>query len=125
MKTKNEVLGMTLTQEQRIAAERLFEAYERFGRPAQINATTAQEVKDFLNKAAASYHKRKEADAKRKEKKELERNFYKDIISIIKDAKNYGFTDDDILSDLKSIIKDKKNAQIQAKIAELQAQLID
>ncbi len=125
MKTKEQVLAIgTLSAQQRQRAEAFFQAAERFKKPLQINANTNDEVKKFLDDLQKKYDKRKEAEAKKKEKQAAKNEETKAVLDLIAEAKKYEFTTEDVISAVKDIIKERKNAAIQAQIEALQAQLI-
>lgn len=125
MKTKEEVLAIgTLSAQQRQRAEAFFQAAERFKKPLQINANTNDEVKKFLDDLQKKYEKRKAAEVKKKEKQAAKDEETKAVLDLIAEAKKYEFTTEDVISAVKDIIKERKNAAIQAQIAALQAQLL-
>lgn len=125
MKTKEQVLAIgTLSAQQRQRAEAFFQAAERFKKPLQINANTNDEVKKFLDDLQKKYEKRKAAEAKKKEKQAAKDEETKAVLDLIAEAKKYEFTTEDVISAVKDIIKERKNAAIQAQIAALQAQLL-
>jgi len=125
MKTKEEVLAIgTLSAQQRQRAEAFFQAAERFKKPLQINANTNDEVKKFLDDLQKKYEKRKAAETKKKEKQAAKDEETKAVLDLIAEAKKYEFTTEDVISAVKDIIKERKNAAIQAQIAALQAQLL-
>lgn len=125
MKTKEEVLAIgTLSTQQRQRAEAFFQAAERFGKPQQIEANNVEEVKRFLNGLQARYEKRKAAEARKHDKEEAEKNEIQGVINLVKSAQEYGFTVDDVLNAVRDIIRERKNAAINAQIEALRAQLI-
>lgn len=125
MRTKEQVLAIgTLTAQQRKRAEDFFKAAERFGKPQQINANTNDEVKKFLDELIVKYDKRKAAEAKKKAKKAAQAEETKAVLDLIAEAKKYEFTTEDVISAVKEIIKERRNAAIQAQIEALQAQLL-
>ena len=125
MKTKEQVLAIgTLSFQQRQTAEAFFQAAERFKKPLQINANTNDEVKKFLDDLQKKYDKRKAAEAKKKEKQAAKNEETKAVLDLIAEAKKYKFTTEDVISAVKDIIKERKNAAIQAQIEALQAQLL-
>lgn len=125
MKTKEQVLAIgTLSAQQRQRAEAFFQAAERFKKPLQINANTNDEVKKFLDDLQKKYDKRKAAEAKKKEKQAAKNEETKAVLDLIAEAKKYEFTTEDVISAVKDIIKERKNAAIQAQIKALQAQLL-
>lgn len=124
-KTKQEVLAIAgLTSEQKERAEAFFTAQERFHKPLEIQANTNQEVKQFLNQLIENYNKRKEREAKSKAKAAKKQQQVETIQALITDANEYGFTFDEIVEAINNAVKEKKNAAIRAKIAELEAQLV-
>lgn len=124
-KTKQEVLAIVgLTNEQKERAEAFFMAQERFHKPLEIQANTNQEVKQFLNQLIENYNKRKEREAKSKAKAAEKQQQVVTIQALITDANAYGFTFDEIVEAINNAVKEKKNAAIKAKIAELEAQLV-
>ncbi len=126
MKTKEQVLAVVgLTARQRERAEAFFQAQERFHKPLTMDVNTAQEVKEKLNAMIEAYDKRKAAEARSKERKEAKKAEYDSLVELVKDATNYGFTFEDVVQGIRNMIKERKNEEINAKIAELQAQLID
>lgn len=125
MKTKEQVLAIgTLTAQQRKRAEDFFKAAERFKKPQEINANSTEEVKRFLDDLQTKYDKRKAAEAKKKAKMAAQAEETKAVLDLIAEAKKYEFTTEDVISAVKEIIKERKNAAIQAQIAALQAQLL-
>jgi len=125
MKTKEEVLAIgTLSTQQRQRAEAFFQAAERFGKPQQIEANNVEEVKRFLNGLQARYEKRKAAEARKHDREEAEKNEIQGVINLVKSAQEYGFTVDDVLNAVRDIIRERKNAAINAQIEALRAQLI-
>lgn len=125
MKTKEEVLAIgTLSTQQRQRAEAFFQAAERFGKPQQIEANNVEEVKRFLNGLQARYEKRKAAEARKHDREEAEKNEIQGVIDLVKSAQEYGFTVDDVLNAVRDIIRERKNAAINAQIEALRAQLI-
>ena len=125
MKTKEEVLAIgTLSTQQRQRAEAFFQAAERFGKPQQIEANNVEEVKRFLNGLQARYEKRKAAEARKHDREEAEKNEIQGVINLVKSAQEYGFTVDDVLNAVRNIIRERKNAAINAQIEALRAQLI-
>lgn len=125
MKTKEEVLAIgTLSAQQRQRAEAFFQAAERFGKPQQIEANNVEEVKRFLNGLQTRYEKRKAAEQRKRDREEAEANEIQGVIDLVKSAQEYGFTVDDVLNAVRDIIRERKNAAINAQIEALRAQLI-
>lgn len=125
MKTKEEVLAIgTLSAQQRQRAEAFFQAAERFGKPQQIEANNVEEVKRFLNGLQTRYEKRKAAEQRKHDREEAERNEIQGVINLVKQAQEYGFTVDDVLNAVRDVIRERKNAAINAQIEALRAQLI-
>jgi len=125
MKTKEQVLAMkSLTASQKERAQAYFDAQGRFHKPLTMPCNNEKEVVEFIDALQKRYEKRKAAEAKRKEKKVNEQAEVKKVIAVVKEAKAYGFTLDDVIAAVESIIKDKKNAKILAQIEELKAKLV-
>lgn len=125
MKTKEQVLAIgTLSAQQRQRAEAFFQAAERFGKPQEIEANTVEEVKTFLNGLQTRYEKRKAAEQRKHDREEAEKNEIQGVIDLVKQAQEYGFTVDDVLNAVRDIIRERKNAAINAQIEALRAQLI-
>ena len=125
MKTKEQVLAMkSLTASQKERAQAYFDAQGRFHKPLTMPCNNEKEVVEFIDALQKRYEKRKAAEAKRKEKKVNEQAEVKKVLAVIKEAKTYGFTLDDVIAAVESIIKDKKNAKILAQIEELKAKLV-
>lgn len=125
-KTLEQVLavrGLTAAQKER--AKEWAKAQERFGKPTTFEVDTDQQVKDRLNQLQQQYDKRKAREEKVKAAKEAEKAENETIYSVIKEAKALGFSVNDIAGFVRSGIKEKRNAILREKIAELQAQLID
>lgn len=124
-KTKAQVLGVVgLTQAQKDRAEAFFLTQERFGKPQEMPVNTNQEVKDYLTKMVEAYEKRKEREAKKREREEAEKGQIATIKELISSAKEYGFEFEDIINAINDAVRERKNAAIRAKIAELEAQLV-
>jgi len=125
MKTKEQVLAMkSLTASQKERAQAYFDAQGRFHKPLTMPCNNEKEVVEFIDTLQKRYEKRKAAEAKRKEKKVNEQEEVKKVLAVVKEAKAYGFTLDDVIAAVESIIKDKKNAKILAQIEELKAKLV-
>ena len=125
MKTKEQVLAIgTLSTNQRQRAEAFFQAAERFGKPQQIDANSNEEVKRFLDGLQTRYEKRKAAEQRKRDREEAEANEIQGVIDLVKQAQQYGFTVDDVLNAVRDIIRERKNAAINAQIEALRAQLI-
>lgn len=125
MKTKEQVLAIgTLSTNQRQRAEAFFQAAERFGKPQQIDANSTEEVKRFLDGLQTRYEKRKAAEQRKRDREEAEANEIQGVIDLVKQAQEYGFTVDDVLNAVRDIIRERKNAAINAQIEALRAQLI-
>lgn len=125
MKTKEQVLAIgTLSTNQRQRAEAFFQAAERFGKPQQIDANSNEEVKRFLDGLQTRYEKRKAAEQRKRDREEAEANEIQGVIDLVKQAQEYGFTVDDVLNAVRDIIRERKNAAINAQIEALRAQLI-
>ena len=125
MKTKEQVLAMkSLTASQKERAQAYFDAQGRFHKPLTMPCNNEKEVVEFIDALQKRYEKRKAAEAKRKEKKVNEQAEMKKVLAVVKEAKAYGFTLDDVIAAVESIIKDKKNAKILAQIEELKAKLV-
>lgn len=125
MKTKEQVLAIgTLSANQRQRAEAFFQAAERFGKPQQIDANNTEEVKRFLDGLQTRYEKRKAAEQRKRDREEAEANEIQGVIDLVKQAQEYGFTVDDVLNAVRDIIRERKNAAINAQIEALRAQLI-
>lgn len=125
-KTLEQVLavrGLTAAQKER--AQEWVKAQERFGKPTIFEVTTDQQVKDRLTQLQNNYVKRKEREEKNKQKKELEKQNNQAIFQAVKEAKELGFSIEDIVDVIHAGIKEKKNEKIRAQIEALQAQLID
>lgn len=124
MKTKEQVLAMNLSPELKKRAEDYFMAQERFGKPASLNANTNKEVELLLQGMQTRYKARKEAEARKKQRKLEEQAQISQIYSLVKQAKAAGFSSQEILDTLNEKIKEKKNAAILRRIEELKSQLI-
>ena len=125
MKTKEQVLAMkSLTASQKERAQAYFDAQGRFHKPLTMPCNNEKEVVEFIDTLQKRYEKRKAGEAKRREKKVNEQEEVKKVLAVVKEAKAYGFTLDDVIAAVESIIKDKKNAKILAQIEELKAKLV-
>ena len=124
-KNKEQVLAVVgLTAAQRERAEAFFQAQERFHKAQVMPVNTNQEVKDYLNKMIENYDKRKERDRKKSEEEAANKTQLETVKELIKSGAEYGFTFDDIINAVNEAMKERKNAAIRAKIAELEAQLV-
>lgn len=113
-RTKEQVLavkGLTEAQKERVNA--FFLAQVRFKKEQVMPVETDEETIAYINKLQKAYDKRTN------KKKEIDA-----LKALVDDAKKYGFTLNDVTDVVNGIIKDKKNAEIRAKMAELEKQLI-
>lgn len=124
--TKEQILQIVgLTPEQKQRVEAAFTAAERTkGTCVLASCTTEAEVKTAIAKLMDNYAKRCAAKEKKASKKAETTAEVDALTAILTEAKKYGFTATDVVNAVKNLIKEKKNAEIQAKIAELQAQMI-
>ena len=124
--TKEQVLGIAgLTADEKARVEAAFLAAERTkGTCVLTTLNTEAEVKTAIATLMANYAKRLEAKAKKAENKKAATDELNSVVELLKEAKTYGFTVADVTAAVKALIKDKKNAEINAQIAALQAQLI-
>ena len=131
--TKEEVLGIAgLTAEEKARVEAAFLASERTKGICKFTTlNTEAEVKTAIAKLVDNYAKRCAAKAKKAENKKTEEVEVKAILEAVAEAKKFDYSVNDIINAINALVKEKKNAKtnadiadLQAKIAELQAQII-
>ena len=124
--TKEQILSIVgLTTEQKQRVEAAFTAAERTkGTCVLASCNTEAEAKTAIAKLMDNYAKRCAAKEKKASKKAEESAELTALVNVLGEAKKYGFTATEVVNAVKNLIKEKKNAEIQAKIAELQAQMI-
>lgn len=113
----------TLNAEQKERLERYFQMQSNLKKPQVINANSEQEVIAFADDLIVKYTKRKEREQKAKEKKALINASNKQILETAEKALQY-ITKEELIEAMEKAYKTKHNQQIQDKIRELQAKLM-
>lgn len=121
--TKEQVLALTLTRPQRQRAEAFFQMAERTHKEQVIAGATEAEVKAKLNEMVIAYNKRKQRETKKAEQDKKLNAEKKVVLEAIETARNNGLSYAEIAEALAVVIKQQKNAKLQAQIEALQAQL--
>jgi transposase len=125
MKTKEQVLAMkSLTASQKERAQAYFDAQERFHKPLTMPCNNEKEVLDYIVRLEENYKKRKEAEARKRERVEQKKANFRMVANAVNDAAKYGFTINEIIDVINNAVRDKKNAKILAQIEELKAKLV-
>lgn len=126
-KTKEQVLataGLTAQQKERIEA--WFEAQRRLKKTndVKMEVETIAQTKEFINKLVQNYEKRKARQRAKNEAEAAYKGQIETIKALIDSGKEYDFNFEDIIEAINGAMREKKNAAIRAKIAELEAQLV-
>lgn len=124
--TQEQILAKKfLSQEEKERVVAAFTACKKTGTVCTLEkANSDKDIKELVAVLVANYNKRKEAQQRKQEKKAMSNEKMIALANIVNDAAKYGYTIDDIAQLVTNAIKEKKNAEILAKIQELQAQLI-
>lgn len=126
--TKEQVLALNLTPTEKARVEGFYQSFERFNWTVEKDkfaaCTTLEQVKAVCSDLQAAYEKRKEQEAKLYAKVNAKKEKVRKIIKLVEDAEKYGFTVDNIIETVTNLYKERHNAELQAKIAELQAKLL-
>ena len=131
--TKEQVLGTaSLSAEQKKRAEEWFKAVYRtqkkgVERKAEdeilLKADNITKLKEFLNELIKKHDKRVEANTKKKEAKAADEEKLMQLKELVESAAEYEMNFDDVVEAVKQSFKERKNAKLREKIAELEAQL--
>lgn len=123
--TKEQILALSITEEEKTLVRNSFEAAERFGKPSKLEACADEvAVRALLNIMKKAYEARQAAQQRKLDKIKAAEETRKKVINLLSKANAAGFTTDEVIKAIEDMIKEKHNAELQAKIAELQAQLI-
>ena len=131
--TKEQVLGTaSLSAEQKKRAEEWFKAVYRtqkkgVERKAEdeilLKAENVTKLKEFLNELIKKHDKRIEANEKKKAAKAADEEKLLALKELVESAAEYEMNFDDVVEAVKQSFKERKNAKLREKIAELEAQL--
>ena len=121
---KQQVIALVSNQDELERVEAVYRTAERLKKDgcAFDALNTEEEVKAFIKSLTASYAKRKEkALANPKSDKRSENAA---ILKAVKKARAEKVSVEEIISTIEKLYKEKHNAKLEAKIAELKSQLI-
>lgn len=124
--TQEQILAKKfLSQEEKERVVAAFTACKKTGTVCTLEkANSDKDIKELVAVLVANYNKRKEAQQRKQAKKAMTNEKMIALANIVNDAAKYGYTIDDITQLVTNAIKEKKNAEILAKIEELRAQMI-
>lgn len=123
--TAKEVLEMkNLPQPLMEVANNYVQAMTRLKKSTDFKAKNGAELRKLLEKMRKNSDKRKERKEKQNELKAAQAAQIQTIKALIDSGKEYDFSFEDIIEAINEAMREKKNAAIRAKIAELEAQLV-
>lgn len=121
---KEQVMNIqTLTDEQKERLESYFQMQSNLHKPLEINKNSEQEIIVFADNLITKYNKRKAYEAKKTAKDNAIKQRNKEIIETAEKALQY-ISKDEVIEAIEKAYKTKHNQQIQDKIRELQAKLM-
>ena len=99
-------------------------AMTRLKKSTDFKAKNGAELRKLLEQMKKNSDKRKERKEKKNELKAAQAAQIQTIKALIDSGKEYDFSFEDIIEAINEAMREKKNAAIRAKIAELEAQLV-